>query len=208
MDDTTRAKRALERSLPATSPTSDPVEDLVRARSARQARARRRFSVGLGALVLVVVAGVGVAGVLDRPGPTAPAAHSGHIQLVATTLHAAPYSFDLAPKGWSVQGESPYAVTIAPDDGSTSTNPDVFVGKLVITFDRNAPAGHYLRGDVRRVWVHVDSGYTTASMRTTGDEPRGVVHIQYPDDTGWQLVTMVRFLESVHVGPGARPGLG
>jgi hypothetical protein len=58
------------------------------------------------------------------------------------------------------------------------------------------------------VWVHGDSGYTTVSTRTRPGEPRGVVHIQYPDDAGWQLATMVRFLDSVHVGPGAKAGHG
>jgi hypothetical protein len=208
MDDVTRLKRAFERSLPETAATSDPYEDLARARSARRARTGRRLSAGLGALALVAAVGVGVANVLDGPEPATPAADAAPIQLVDTKLDAAPYTFDLTPKGWSVQGENPYAVTIAPDDGSTDSNPDVFVGKLVITFDHNAPAGRPLRGAAREVWVHADSGYTTVSTRTRPGEPRGVVHIQYPGDTGWQLTTMVRFLDSVHVGPGAKPGLG
>lgn len=59
------------------------------------------------------------------------------ITLVAMPLDAAPYTFDLTPQGWSVQAQKPTAVTIAPDDDSTSSDPDDFEGKLVITFDDN-----------------------------------------------------------------------
>ncbi len=32
--------------------------------------------------------------------------------------------------------------------------------------------------------------------------------IQFPDDTGWTRDTMLTFLASVHVGPGAQQGVG
>ncbi|MGC4111001.1 MAG: hypothetical protein QM747_11380 [Nocardioides sp.] len=210
MDDSTRMKRALGRTLPDEPAVPDPYADLARARAASRARGRRRFRLGLGGLALVVCAGVGVAGVLDRaPGPAAsPSASAAPIELLSTPLHATPYSFDLTPKGWSVQAQTRYFVTIVPDDGSTTSAPDVFVGKLVISFDHHPLGGHLVGDPGRPVSIHGDSGYTTMSMRTAPGEPRGVVRIQYPDDTGWDRAAMVRFLRSVHVGPGARPSLG
>jgi hypothetical protein len=211
MDDRTRVKRALGHVLPDGAVAHDPHDDLARARAALRARSRRRFRTGLGALALVVVAGVGVAGVLDRatqPEDTTPSVTAGSIELLATTLHARPYSFDLTPQGWSVQAQSPYAVTIAPDDGSTSPDPDDFVGKLVITFDHNAMGGQLVAPGRRPVRLHGDSGYTTLSMRTSPGEPTGVVRIQYPDNSGWDRSAMVRFLRSVHVGDGAKASLG
>jgi hypothetical protein len=35
-----------------------------------------------------------------------------------------------------------------------------------------------------------------------------MVRIQYPTGTGWTRETMLGFLASVHVGPGAQQGLG
>lgn len=211
MDDSTRVKRVLRYALPEDTTSLDPYEDLDRAHCAQRARSRRRLRVGLGALVLTMIAGVGVAGVLGRavgPEDAAPSTNADPIQLVAKEFHANPYVFDLTPKGWSVQAQSPYAVTIAPDDGSTSADPNVFVGKLVISFDHNPPPGHRLVGSDPRVWIHEDSGYTTMSMRTAAGQPAGVVHIQYPDKAGWSTTTMVRFLRSVHVGAGARAAAG
>ena len=211
MDDSTRVKRALGHVLPEDAVTPDPYDDLDRARSALRARSRRRFRIGLGALALAMIAGVGVVGALDRaaqPEDTTPSVTAGSIELLATTLHAKPYSFDLTPRGWSVQSQSPYAVTIVPDDGSTSPHPNDFVGKLVITFDHNPLSGQLVSGSGRQVWIHGDSGYTTLSMRTVAGEPAGVVRIQDPDNAGWDRSAMVRFLRSVHVGAGARASLG
>jgi hypothetical protein len=211
MDELSRVRRALGQALPERLPTPNPLEDLVRAQSAARVRSRRRFRVGLSALALALVAGVGAAGVIERDtGPEAPAITSaaGPIDLLAMRLQAKPYTFDLTPQGWSVQARTPYFVTIVPDDGSTSPDPDVFVGKLVITFDHNAVGGRLLPGPGRRIRIHGDSGYTTLSMRTTTGEPAGVVRIQYPDDAGWDRASMARFLRSVHVGPGAKASLG
>jgi hypothetical protein len=220
MDDPTTVRRAFERALSDATAPSDAQRDLARARDAVRARTRRRVRRGLGALAVVLVAGVGVAGALDRSTPDRTAGHDpgSHstantngdtpITLLATRFHARPYSFGLTPKGWSVQARTPYLVTIVPDAGSTSPDPDVFVGKLVITFDHNRLGEPRVRGGHRWVAYHVDAGYTTMSMRTTSGEPTGVVRIQYPDDAGWDHSTMERFLLSIHVGPGVRPSLG
>lgn len=207
-------KRALGSVADAERPVADPAADLARARSAASARTRRRLRLGLTGATTAVVLCVGAALVLDRapsePGTatSVPDAPSSGVRLVAERFEATPYTFDLTPEGWSVQAQRPTAVTIAPDDGSTSSSPDDFAGKLVILFDGNRPSGRQLEHEGRLFWVSGDSGYTALATRTRDDEPAGVVRIQYPDGAGWDLDSMVAFLASVHVGPGARQGLG
>jgi hypothetical protein len=192
-------------------PVPDAVDDLARARSASRRRFRRRLQAGTAAAVVVLVAGVGIGTALaghDRTDPPSASTGAAPVRLVAQPLAADPYTFDLTPKGWSVQAQSPQAVTIVPDDGRASTNPDDFVGKLVILFDQNPPGTKSLEYAGRTFWIHADSDYTTLSTRTRPGEPPGVVRVQYPAATGWTITSMLRFLGSVHVGPAARPGLG
>ncbi|HEY0948942.1 hypothetical protein [Nocardioides sp.] len=196
----------------ADAPIPAPEEDLARARRAARVRRRRRFRAGLAGLAVASVLGVGIANVVGDAGgsdePTTRVA-PGTVQLVAKRFDATPYTFDLTPRGWSVQGQRPQAVTIAPDDGSASDDPDDFIGKLVIMFDANPPSGDAVERDGRTFWVHDSgSGYTTMATRTRGDEPAGVVRIQYPRDAGWDEDSMLAFLASVHVGDTARLGLG
>ncbi|GAA4691042.1 hypothetical protein [Nocardioides conyzicola] len=220
MSPTHDLKRALQSAAESGRPAVDPADDLARAVAAARARSRRRFRVGLAGVASVAVLGVGAAVVLDRE-PTDPAVSAPRpsgVELVSKQLDATPYTFDLTPKGWSVQAQNPTGVTIVPDDGSTSDDPDVFVGKLVIMFDANPPDGRVLHHDGRRFWVAGTSGrttlaarlsgYTTVATHTRDDEPAGVVRIQYPNGAGWDEPSMVAFLASVHVGPGARHGLG
>jgi hypothetical protein len=215
MTEEPRLDAALRLVADAERPPADPVADLLRARRAARRRVHRRLRVGSAAAALLVVAGMAATGTLsghagratDAAGPGA-STGTDLVRLVAQPLAADPYTFELTPQGWSVQGQSPGAVTIAPDDGSASTNPDDFVGKLVIVFDLNPPGSKAFVYDGRRFWIHLDSGYTTLSTRTRPGEPAGVVRVQYPAATGWTMTSMLRFLASVHVGPGARPGLG
>ncbi|CAI9418917.1 hypothetical protein [Nocardioides sp. T2.26MG-1] len=190
-------------------PVPDPGDDLARAQGAARARTRRRFRVGLAGLAVVSVLGVGSATLLDGTDQRTTQVSPGGVQLVAERFDAAPYSFDLTPRGWSVQGQRPQTVTIAPDDGSTSSHPDDFVGKLVIMFDANPPDGREVEHDGRTFWVSDSGGgYTTMATRTRGDEPAGVVRIQYPRDAGWDEDSMLAFLASVHVGDTAQLGMG
>ena len=189
----------------------DPAADLARGRAAASARFRRRFRVGLSSLAVVAVLGIASVTALDED-PAAPDGPSATaepgVRLVAEPFDATPYTFDLTPEGWSVQGQRPSAVTIAPDDGSTSAEPDDFRGKLVIMFDANPPDGRALLADSREFWVRDGDEYTTVATRTVAGEPEGVVRIQYPADTGWDVDAMVEFLSSVHVGPLAQHGFG
>lgn len=197
-------KRALHTVAGADRPAADPAADLARARTAARARSRRRFRLALSGVTAAVVLAVGAAVALDQRQDEQP---SG-VQLVAEPFEATPYTFDLTPEGWSVQAQQPTAVTIVPDDGSTSDEPNDFRGKLVILFDTNPPAGPDLEHDGRRYWVSKSPGYYTVATRSRAGEPAGVVRIQYPSGTGWDLDAMLEFLASVHVGPGARHGVG
>lgn len=195
---------ALRSVADAARPDVDPADDLARARAASRRRTRRRFRAGLTGLTTAVVLGLGVSSVLPDEEP----ADQPGVELVAERLEAAPYTFDLTPEDWSVQAQQASAVTIVPDDGSTSASPDDFRGKLVILFDTNPPSGRELHVGGRDFWISDSGDYTTLATFTRGDEPSGVVRIQYPADTGWDLKAMVAFLGSVHVGPGARHGFG
>lgn len=203
-------KKALGAAATIDAEPVDPDADLQRAQVA-YVRSRRRIRRGATALVTAAVIGTGgVIALQDRASeaPTADPGTGSDVELVAKTLDADPYTFDLTPEGWSVEAQMPQGVTIVPDDGSTSNNPSDFRGKLVIMFDQNPPHGEPTDHDGRRFWVTNNPDATIISTRTAGDEPRGMVRIQYPADTGWQRPTMIEFLGSVHVGPGAQPGLG
>ena len=214
-------KRALTIAASSEWSSPDPADDLARARTARIARTRQRVRVGLSGLAVAAVIGVGASVALTgRESPAEPSAGSSAtsspqtpdapegVQLVAATFDAAPYTFDLTPQGWSVQGQNDFGVTIAPDDGSTTDIPDDFEGKLVIMFEARPPGGRPVDLDGQKFWITGDSGYTTISTRTAAGEPEGAVRIQYPNDTGWTEDTMLAFTASVHVGDGARHGGG
>jgi hypothetical protein len=201
-------KRILKAALADEAPMPAVGADLERARAGLVARRRHRLraAIAAGALMIVAVGG-GVAVVSQRD--DAPGHHHvDNIVLVSMPLYAAPYTFDLTPRGWSVQQQRPTGVTIAPDNGSTSRSPYDFRGKLMIFFDRNPLTGERLEYAGRQIWMVGDSGYTTMAMATSAGEPTGVVRIQYPDGVGWSRTQMLRFLTSIHVGPGARPGAG
>jgi hypothetical protein len=201
---------------PAPAEPADPGPDLARATAALRRRTARRVRLGGLGVAAACVLGVtaaglagGVGGAGGGRGP-ASAADAGprRVELVAAPLDVAPYVFDLTPRGWSVQGQTPSAVTIAPDGGGVSDNPDDFRGKLVIMYDLNPVSGRRVERDGRTFWVRGDADYTTVSTMSRAGEPAGVVLIQYPDDAGWDLDAMLDFLGSVHVTENAQPGLG
>lgn len=185
--------------------------DLDRARAARRARSIRRLRVGTAGLAVAAIAAVGVTQVVtgvDRPETSSAVEAVADVRLVSEQFDATPYTFDLTPKGWHLQSQTAFAVTIAPDDGSTSEEPDDFQGKLVILFDENPLTGEMVLDQGREFWIDGNSGYSSIAVRTRGDEPRGIVRVQYPNGSGWTRATMLRFLGSVHVGEGAQLGHG
>lgn len=190
--------------------------DLTRGRRALARTRRRRGAAGLLGVAAAGVVGVGVVRYDDRPAsdsrvvevPDDTTTVESGVQLLGQPFSAGPYTFDATPEGWSVQGAFPQGVTIVPDGADVDPSPYVFTGKLVIMLDGNPPSGEQVSFAGRDFWVRGDSGYTTISTRTRDGEPAGVVSVQYPDDTGWTQQTMLEFLASVQVGPGAKPGLG
>jgi hypothetical protein len=190
--------------------TSLPVsDDLARARAALRRRRARVVRIGSIAATAVIAAGVVGTNALDR-GPEAPAVVQGDgagIRLVAADTDAGPYTFGKLPEGWEVQGVSPFAVTIAPPD-AVDQEINSFLGKLVILYDQNQPAGEVTTVGGRDFYVHDESGSNTISVRTGAGQPAGAVHVQYPDSAGWSQATMIEFLAAVEVNESAQPGLG
>jgi hypothetical protein len=201
-------KRALEAAAGDEPRPADPSADLLRAQSAARARSRRRVRLGVAALTTAALIGAASVVALDGSPTGPPSAAAAEVQLVAEPLDATPFTFDLTPEGWSVQEQMPSAVTIAPDDGSTSASPDDFRGKLVILFDMNPPRGRPVEHDGRRFWAIDYPESTVIATRSIAGEPAGVVRIQYPRNAGWDLSSMIEFLASVHVGPQAQHGFG
>jgi hypothetical protein len=198
---------------PATAPV-DAHADLTRGHRALARTRRRRAATGLLGVAAAGVVGVGIVRFTDPEGDVAadntPTRHqetSGGISFLAQPFEAGPYTFDQTPVGWEVQGAYPQGVTIAPV-GFPDQEPASFVGKLVIMFDGNPLSGEEVQRDGRTYWVRGDSGHTTIATPTLPGEPTGNVLIQFPDDTGWTRDSMLTFLASVHVGPGAQQGVG
>jgi hypothetical protein len=185
-------------------------DDLARAHAALRRRRRHRGLAAVGAACAVgVLAGVTGPAVLDRDsdgGTTARESSAPDDVLFAANEPAGPYTFGKLPKGWEVQGVRPQAVTIARigDD----THPDNFIGKLVIMYDQNPPSGDRTEYNGREFFTRGDSEYTTVLARTRDGEPEGVVYVQYPTSTGWDVETMIEFLDAVRVNETARPGVG
>ncbi|HET6153263.1 MAG TPA: hypothetical protein VFE15_09905 [Marmoricola sp.] len=216
----------LDRLADNAGPT-DPAADIERGRVALKTRRRRNYRIGVAGFASVAILSVGMTAVVtaDRSGPSQPAATtqpSGGIRLSSAHLAAGPYTFDTSPEGWAVESIRPDAVTIAPQDGSVSTNPNVYTGKLVILFDSNPLGnGNTVTFDGRDFTVRHESASTsplrpgngsadstTISTRTRAGEPDGVVRIQFPGSSGWTQAQMLRFLASVHVGSSAQHSLG
>jgi hypothetical protein len=198
----------------AAGPTTAPLDvhaDLTRGHRALARTRRRRGALGLLGVATAGVVGVGAFRLAQpdtgQPQRAVETTRTGGISFLAQPFEAGPYTFDQSPVGWEVQGAYPQGVTIAPV-GFPDQEPSSFVGKLVILFDGNPLSGEQVQRDGRTFWVHGDSGYTTIATPTLPWEPTGNVLIQFPDDTGWTRDTMLTFLASVHVGPGAQQGVG
>jgi hypothetical protein len=205
----------LERAAGPSAALVDAHADLTRGHRALTRTRRRRGALGLVGVAAAGVVGVGIVRFTEPDGDVAADKTQTHhqkgtgtgISFLAQPFEAGPYTFDQTPVGWEVQGAYPQGVTIAPV-GFPDQEPSSFVGKLVILFDGNPLSGEQVQRDGRTFWVRGDSGYTTIATPTLPGEPTGNVLVQFPDDTGWTRDTMLTFLASVHVGPGAQQGVG
>jgi len=190
--------------------TPTPIaDDLARARAALRRQRRRQGLVTVGSLCAVgVLAGVAGPALLDRSSDDPPGVtQTQDSALFAANETAEPYTFGKLPVDWEVQGAFPQGVTIAPV-GFEDQEPLSFVGKLVILYDQNQPSGDQIVVDGREFWTRGDSGHSTVLARTRAGEPEGTVYVQYPDSAGWDVDTMIEFLDAVEVGQKAQPGLG
>jgi hypothetical protein len=117
-----------------------------------------------------------------------------------------PYLFGKVPDGWEVQAEDP--VVIAPTDGSASADQNDFRGKLVIMYELNPIGpGDTVTWGGRTFKMRGDSGYRSIVRRTGGDEPAGIVVVQYPEKQ-WTQELMLEFAAGVKVTDKATAGVG
>ena len=192
-------------------------DDLARAHSALRRRRTWRNGAASLAVAAVVAGSVGVSSLVggsgpDGPGIAAPPSSSpssvdaSDIKLVASSLEVGPYLFGKIPSGWEVQAEDP--VVIAPTDGSASADPNDFRGKLVIMYELNpiGPGDTVEWGD-KTFKMRGDSGYRSIVRRTGGDEPAGIVVVQYPEKE-WTQELMLEFAAGVKVTDKATAGVG
>lgn len=184
-------------------------DDLTRARAALRSRRRRQGLVTVGSLcALGIIAGLGGPAVLDRSTEGSPRViETEESQLFSADVTEGPYTFGKLPVGWEVQGSYPQGVTIAPV-GFPDQHPASFIGKLVIMYDQNPLYGEPTEYNGREFYSRTGGDADTVRVRTRAGEPEGVVSVQYPDSAGWDVQTMIEFLDAVQVGAGAQPGLG
>jgi len=205
---------------PDPSQRSDPAADLARGRRLL----RRRRLVGLAGVTAAVLCAV--LAPLALPG-RAPAAASRPVQSLASTAPAGSgqthtvalvawegsrppgYRVSEMPKGWVVQGSNPYRLTIAPAH-DPSTNPDDFIGKLVVMLQsRDAtsaptegtpqpvngrPGMFDVQGDIQSLTFQIADGQW--------------VVVQAPVSLGWNSAELAKFASGVQVLVTAQQGRG
>lgn len=196
-----------------------PVEDdLARARRLLRRRTRNRMMAGGTAVAVVAVAasvpimsgGPGASGARATAGSRpATAPGTAGIRLVEYTGAQPPgYTVKTIPDHWVIQGSTPFALTIAPATASNK-NPDVFIGKLVISqesFDTSDTQGltkTEVQGRVAYYGVH-DAIASLVIEQTPG---RWLV-VQAPTSLGWTQQQEAQFGAGVTILPTAQEGKG
>jgi hypothetical protein len=209
----------------------DPAADLGRGR--RLLRRRRQRLAALAGVAAAVLCGALVPLALDgsgtavhhtavaassrpqpsqaRPHPATPEPpHARQIKLVAWRGTQPPgYRVSWMPKGWVVQGSTPYVLVMAPPD-ARDKNPDVFIGKLVVMLqsrDATAPpadwASQPVNGRPGKFDVQDDTQILT--FRIAGGQ---WVVIQAPVSLGWDSAELAKFASGVQVLATAQQGRG
>ncbi len=201
---------------PVPGQRGDPAADLARGRRLLRRRRRRRLA-SLAAATAAVLCGALVplslhdSATSSRPGPTrAPSGTVGQIKLVAWVGTQPPgYQVNWMPKGWVVQGSTPYALVMAPPDAADK-NPDVYSDKLVVMLqsrDATAPpadwASQPVNGRPGRFDVQGDTQILT--FRIAGGQ---WVVIQAPVSLGWDSTELAKFAGGVEVLGAAQQGRG
>jgi hypothetical protein len=220
--------------IPRTGQPADPDEDLARGR--RLLRRRRQRMAGLAGVTAAVLCGIGVPLSLSGSAPaashpvaaasspvsthpkavsspthaTAPATQIHAIKLVAWVGTQPPgYQVDWMPKGWVVQGSTPFALTMA-SPGTKDKDPSVFIGKLVVMLqsaDASAPPANWADQPVNGRPGKFDVQGDTQILTFKVASGQWVV-IQAPVSLGWDRAELAKFGGGVTVLAAAQQGRG
>ena len=218
--------------VPGRAARVDPAADLARGR--RLLRRRRQRLAGLTGLTAAVLCGVLVPLALkgsapsqhsapaavasSRPQPThsqpsqttTPAQPSRQIKLVAWVGTQPPgYLVAWMPKGWVVQGSTPFALVMAPPNDKDKS-PDSFVGKLVVMLqsrDATAPPADWANQPVNGREGRFDVQDDTQILTFKNATGQWVV-IQAPVSLGWDRAELAKFAGGVQVLAAAQQGRG
>ena len=215
--------------VPGRDARVDPDADLARGR--RLLRRRRQRLAGVTAAVLCGVlvplalqgsapshhpAPAAVAS--SRPQPShsqasqtsAPDKQSRQIKLVAWVGTQPPgYQVAWMPKGWVVQGSTPFALVMAPPNDKDKS-PDSFVGKLVVMLqsrDATAPPADWANQPVNGREGKFDVQGPTQILTFKNASGQWVV-IQAPVFLGWDSAELAKFASGVQVLAAAQQGRG
>jgi hypothetical protein len=213
----------------------DPAADLARGRRLHRRRRRHQLA-GVAGVTAVALGGVLVPLSLSAgtPAPTphhtaAVAAPSSTGRSGAASPATAPdtlpvqrvalvvwegtqppgYRVSFMPKGWVVQGSTPYALTMAPANAKDK-DPDSFLGKLVVMLqsrDATAPPSSWAWQPVngRAGRFDVQDGTQILIFKAAGGQ---WVDIQAPVSLGWTSAELAKFGGGVQVLGAAQQGRG
>ena len=218
--------------IPGRAARVDPAADLARGR--RLLRRRRQRLAGLAGVTAAVLCGVLVPLALQgsapshhpapaavgssRPHPTqsqagqttAPAQQSRQIKLVAWVGTQPPgYQVAWMPKGWVVQGSTPFALVMAPPNDKDKS-PDSYVGKLVVMLqsrDATAPPADWANQPVNGRPGKFDVQGDTQILTFKIASGQWVV-VQAPVSLGWNSAELAKFGGGVQVLAAAQQGRG
>jgi hypothetical protein len=120
------------------------------------------------------------------------------------------YTIDKVPAGWEIQGNSDFALTIAPV-GAADRNPDAFVGKIGIMLQskdqHGRPPGTAMKVGGKAAVLDDVSNLPSKLMYVM--QPNGIyLIVQIWDARAWTDNAIVDFAAGVHVLPNAQQGVG
>ena len=218
--------------VPGRDARVDPAADLARGR--RRLRRRRQRLTGLAGVTrgraLWCAGAAGGAGFGSALLPRAPAAASSHaqpshtqpgqtaapgkqshqIKLVAWVGTQPPgYQVSWMPKGWVVQGSTPFALVMAPPNDKDKS-PDSYVGKLVVMLqsrDATAPPADWANQPVNGRPGKFDVQGDTQILTFKIASGQWVV-VQAPVSLGWDSAELAKFGGGVQVLAAAQQGRG
>jgi hypothetical protein len=217
--------------VPGRGERADPAADLARGRRLLR---RRRLTGLAGVTAAAVLCGVLVPLALqgsapsDHPAPAtaasglpqpshtqssqtaAPGKQSHQIKLVAWVGTQPPgYQVSWMPKGWVVQGSTPFALVMAPPNDKDKS-PDSYSGKLVVMLqsrDATAPPADWANQPVNKRPGKFDVQGDTQILTFKIASGQWVV-VQAPVSLGWDSAELAKFAGGVQVLAAAQQGRG